>query len=85
MVQLASSIRWLLKGSRYDHDVTPKPHTVDYYCGELTRFVAWAEANGIGSDVGAFTKYHIQAFSHHIAEAQSAVESNGPKAGAETS
>jgi len=69
MVQVQISLEWLLEGFRYDLECTARPKTVKYYCGELSRFLQWANATGVPSDIRLLTKYHIQAFFHHLTTA----------------
>lgn len=71
MVQAGISTEWLLKGFKYELETTVRPNTVEYYTGEIRRFLRWAESAGVPSDIRLITRRHIQAFFHHLATAQS--------------
>ena len=66
MVQAQISLEWLLEGFKYDLESTARPKTVKYYCGEISRFLQWANAAGVPSDIRLLTKRHIQAFFHYL-------------------
>lgn len=66
MVQTYISAEWLLEGFKYELESTAKPKTVEYYCGEVGRFLSWARTANIPSDIRLVTKHHIQAFLHHL-------------------
>lgn len=66
MVQTQISLRWLLEGFKYELESTARPRTVEYYCGEIHRFLRWAHAAGVPSDIRLLTKHHIQAFFHYL-------------------
>jgi len=66
MVQEGISTEWLLKGFKYELESTARPRTVEYYCGEIQRFLRWANAVGVPSDIRLITKYHIQVFFHYL-------------------
>lgn len=67
MAQTQTSLRWLLQGFKYELESTARPRTVEYYCGEVRRFLRWAEAAGVSSNIRLITKHHLQAFFHHLA------------------
>lgn len=67
MVQKRTNIEWLAEGFRYELESTTRKKTVEYYCGEVRRFLRWANSTGIPSDISFITKHHIQAFFHHLA------------------
>jgi site-specific recombinase XerD len=66
MVHTGIKIGQLLEGFRYELESIAKPSTVEYYCGEIRRFLRWADADGVPSDICLITKLHIQAFFHHL-------------------
>ena len=66
MVQVQTSLEWLLEGFKYELESTVRPKTVEYYCGEVRRFLRWAHATGVSSDIRLITKHHIQAFFHYL-------------------
>jgi hypothetical protein len=47
MVHAGISTEWLLKGFKYDLETTVRPKTVEYYTGEIRRFLRWAESAGL--------------------------------------
>ena len=67
MAQAQSNLEWLLEGFKYELESTARPRTVEYYCGEIRRFLRWAHATRVPSDVRLLTKRHIQAFFHYLA------------------
>ncbi|PIU55018.1 MAG: hypothetical protein COS88_05815, partial [Chloroflexi bacterium CG07_land_8_20_14_0_80_51_10] len=67
MVQEGINTEWLLEGFKYELESTARSRTVEYYCGGVRRFLRWANSAGIPSDIRLITKYHIQAFLHHLA------------------
>ncbi len=46
-------------------EVSSRPKTVEFYCGNVQRFLSWAEAAGI-RDIRLISRHHIQAFFHHL-------------------
>jgi site-specific recombinase XerD len=66
MVQTGTSIEWLLEGFRYELESIVRPNTVEYYCGEIRRFLRWADAAGVPSDIYLITRHHVQAFFHYL-------------------
>jgi len=66
-MQEQTNLEWLLEGFKYDLELTVRPNTVKYYCGETQRFLQWAQATYSISDILLITKKHIQAFFHHLA------------------
>jgi len=67
MVPAQTRLGWLLEGFRYELESTAKPRTVvKYYCGEISRFLRWADAAGVAADIRLLTKHHIQAFFHYL-------------------
>ncbi len=66
MSQTGITIEWLLEGFKYELAATCRPATVEYYCGEVRRFLQWANATGVPSDIRLITKYHIQGFFHFL-------------------
>jgi len=71
MVQVGISTQWLLEGFKYELETTVRPKTVEYYTGEIRRFLRWAESAGVPSDIRLITRHHIQAFFHHLITTQS--------------
>ena len=67
MVQVSTNTEWLLQGFRYELESTVRPQTVEYYCGEVGRFLRWAKTAGVPADIRLITKHDIQAFFHHLA------------------
>lgn len=66
-MQTGITTEQLLEGFRYELEVTARPRTVIYYCGELRRFLQWTDSVGIPSNICLITKLHIQRFFHHLA------------------
>ena len=66
MVQVSTNTDWLLQGFRYELESTLRPQTVEYYCGEICRFLRWAKTAGVPPDIRLITKHDIQAFFHHL-------------------
>lgn len=66
MLQTGTTTEWLLEGFKYDLGSTCRPATVEYYCGEVRRFLLWAIAAGVPSDIRLITKHHIQRFFHFL-------------------
>ncbi len=66
MSQTGITIEWLLEGFKYELGATCRPATVEYYCGEIRRFLQWANATGVPSDIRLITKHHIQGFFHFL-------------------
>ena len=66
MLQTGITIEWLLEGFKYELEATCRPATVEYYCGEVRRFLQWANAAGVPSDIRLLTKHHIQWFFHFL-------------------
>lgn len=66
-MQEQTNLGWLLEGFKYDLELTVRPNTVKYYCGEIQRFLQWAQATYSIKDIRPITKKHIQAFFHHLA------------------
>lgn len=66
MVQTGIAWEWLLEGFKYELESTCRPATVKYYCGGVRRFLQWATAAGVPSDIRLLTKHHIQGFFHFL-------------------
>lgn len=66
-MQEQTNLEWLLEGFKYDLELTVRPKTVKYYCGETWRFLQWAQATYAVTDIKLLAKKHIQAFFHHLA------------------
>ncbi|MDH5696336.1 MAG: phage integrase N-terminal SAM-like domain-containing protein [Dehalococcoidia bacterium] len=66
MAQRQTSLRWLLQGFSYELESTVRPRTVEYYCGEIGRFLRWVDAARVPSDIRLVTRHHIQAFFHYL-------------------
>jgi len=50
MVQVLTNTEWLLQGFRYELESTVRPQTVEYYCGEVRRFLQWAKTASVPAD-----------------------------------
>jgi len=66
MLQTGITTEWLLEGFKYELASTYRPATVEYYCGEIRRFLRWAIGAGVPSDIRLITKHHIQGFFHFL-------------------
>lgn len=62
-----TNLEWLLEGFKYDLELTVRPKTVKYYCGETQRFLQWTRATFSLNEIGLISKKHVQAFFHHLA------------------